>query len=491
MSATKTFRSQQTDAANATIYSAWSAITVSAADTGIVVGVNGNAAARTCSSVTVTGNNSGAHSATKLIDNGSTDPSLSLWLAPISGDTSITISVTFSGSESRASIIVWSTQGMLTTPSQDNSASIDTTNPYDATITVPAGGLGFAIVGDNKASSPAIFWSGFTKDAEITDENSRVFGGASASSATDQSFSVEANYSAANNGGAILVVTFGQRDQTLTAGFFGNSNSFPSASVGRGAVSLVPSLLSDADSFPASTVSASNTIAPPRYADPDTFYAAALVYNQSVAPSFYSDSDAFPAAALLATYSLAPGLVSDGDTFPSPSVQANYAVAPALFSDADSFPASTVSPGPVSLAPSIFTDSDNFPAAVVLAVYGLSPAVFLDADVFFAPAVTASAFVLPQRYDDADTFPPGAVSPGPVSVAPALFSDGDAFPPPSVTASNTLRPALFADADIFPVAAVSTFNSAAPPFYSDPDTFWPPIVGPFPARRIVQVALYR
>lgn len=123
---------------------------------------------------------------------------------------------------------------------------------------------------------------------------------------------------------------------------------------------LQPTLFVDADTFFSATVSpGAVTLSPALYSDPDTFFGPTIV--QVVLPSLFADAD----------------------TFFSPQI--NLTVLPALFTDADVFYSPTVAPGNVTLSPSFFIDGDTFYSPILTIT--ISPTLFVDADTFYSPFV--------------------------------------------------------------------------------------------------------
>jgi hypothetical protein len=121
-----------------------------------------------------------------------------------------------------------------------------------------------------------------------------------------------------------------------------------STTVTAGAVTLLPSLYTDADTFYSAEVT--NGVAlifPPLYTDGDTFYSAtATVGAVTLSAALYSDADTFYAASIAQVTSLTATLYSDADTFYSATVTVGAATLTAtLFEDGDTFYAATVTGG--------------------------------------------------------------------------------------------------------------------------------------------------
>ena len=201
--ASKTFLSGQINNANATTYNSWTAVTPSASDTGLVIGIVHSGSSQNFSSGTVTGNVSGAQTLTLQTSLGAATPWAGIATAPLASDTSATISITFSGGTSRCGIFVWSVQNTNLTADAVNTA--DTTSPYAATITTPSDGVGFACTIDENTGSPTVTWTTYTEDSETLGESNRRY--SAGSIAGSDSTGPTATYTA-SSGGRLAVATF-------------------------------------------------------------------------------------------------------------------------------------------------------------------------------------------------------------------------------------------------------------------------------------------
>lgn len=269
---------------------------------------------------------------------------------------------------------------------------------------------------------------------------------------------------------------------TLAPSLLTDADTFFAPTVTPGAVNLSPGLLDNStDTFPAATVSASNTLAPLLLTDADTFFAATITPGGvNLSPSLLTDGDTLFAPTVLASNSLSPSLLNDGtDTFHAPTVAASNTISPSLLTDGDTFYAATVTPGTVNLSPGLLTDADSFHAAAVSASNTLAPSLLSDADTFYAPTVALASSdqtLSPGLLSDGDTFFTATASAS-NTLAPSLLTDADTFFAPTVSASNTLAPTLLSDADSFYAATVSPGPvNLAPSLLTDEDTFFSPLL---------------
>lgn len=200
--ATKTFRNTDQQFTTASSYT-HGAITVDIADTYAVVciGSFGNGAGRSISSITVTGNNSGAHTGSVKRTSSTGDKQVAyIATAPISGDTSVTVSITYSGSCFGSYIAIYSGQNMSQTAS---ATGVDETHSYSSTGTLtPENGCGFACV---YADGGATFtWGNYTRDFQTGSALNRAFSVASTTSSTGPTCS----QNSASTVGGMVVATF-------------------------------------------------------------------------------------------------------------------------------------------------------------------------------------------------------------------------------------------------------------------------------------------
>lgn len=133
---------------------------------------------------------------------------------------------------------------------------------------------------------------------------------------------------------------------------------------------------------------------PDLYIEPDTFYSATVTPGAvTITPSLYDDPDTFYGPQVNLT--IYPALFTDGDTFYSPQV--NLTIYPSRYDDPDTFYSPTVVPGTAYLYPDLFVDADAFYAPQINIT--IRPPLFVDPDTFFPPFVglgTPPAFFGPS-----------------------------------------------------------------------------------------------
>lgn len=225
----------------------------------------------------------------------------------------------------------------------------------------------------------------------------------------------------------------GAGSQTLLPSLVTDADTFHAAAVTRGAVTLSPSLVTDADTFHAATVTrGAVTLSPSLVTDADTFHAATVTNGLTLQPSLVTDADTFYAPTVTrGTVTLAPSLVTDSDTFHAATVSqdgATQTLTPSLVADSDTFHAPTITRGTVTLTPSLVTDSDVFHSATVTNGVALQPGLVADADTFYAPTVARGAVTLsPALVVNSQSF-----------YVPTVSSDGS---PQTLTASRLINDA--------------------------------------------------
>ena len=172
---------------------------------------------------------------------------------------------------------------------------------------------------------------------------------------------------------------------------------------------VLPSFVTDADSFFAPAISSQATLLPALVSDADTFYAPAFSESALLLPSLFSDTDSIYAPVALQAQSLQAQLVLDADTVLTPSLAV----------------------GPVALAPALVTDTDVVFAASFGSVWTLAPVLVVDTDTIFAPAAFQPQSLLPQLVADGDDIRSTDITYLPI-LRPAVFSDADRFYPASL-----------------------------------------------------------
>lgn len=130
---------------------------------------------------------------------------------------------------------------------------------------------------------------------------------------------------------------------------------------------------------------------PALYSDADTFFTATVLRGTvTLTPALFSDPDAFFAPQI--NLAIFPALFTDGDTFYPPQV--NLRIYSALFTDADTFYSATVLPGTTTLSPALYVDPDTFYGALIS--IGIAPPLYVDPDIFYPPFVGIGT--PPQNY---------------------------------------------------------------------------------------------
>lgn len=234
---------------------------------------------------------------------------------------------------------------------------------------------------------------------------------------------------------------------------------FIGSGAGAGSQTLLPSLVTDADTFHAATVTrGAVALSPGLVTDADTFHAPTVSRGTvTLSPSLVTDSDAFHAPTVTNGLMLQPSLVTDADTFHAPTVtRGAVTLSPSLVTDADTFHAATVSQDGATqtLSPSLVTDSDTFHApSVTRGAVALSPGLVTDADTFHAATVTNGVALRPSLVTDADTFHAQTVTRGAVGLQPSLVVNSQSFYVPTVSSDgspqNLVASRLINDATIY------------------------------------------
>lgn len=300
------------------------------------------------------------------------------------------------------------------------------------------------------------------------------------------------------------LVTFkaeGGGAQTLLPSLITDTDSFFSHTVAAGSVNLSPALFTDTDTFFTHSLASNINLSAGLFADSDTFFTHSASTTINLTASLFADSDAFYSAMVAAgAVNLQPGLFTDADTFYAATISqggatqnltaslftssntfyahtlnATIGLTPSLYTDSDTFYAATVATS-ITLTPALYTDSDTFYSASLTAgAVNLTPSLFTDADTFYAATLTQAGgaqTLLPSLYDNADTFYSATVTAEAVNLTPSLFTDADGFFSASLTGAITVSPALYTDTDTFYAASVASTISLAPALFTDADNFF-------------------
>lgn len=174
-----TFRNSAQSGSNASSYSFNSKV-VGSSDTYAIIGLAvAGISSLTFNSVSVTRNNSGGVTATKIAAYEGANPALAIFACALSGDTSIDVSVSLSASAQRAGFCHWSGDGLDITAAYDSGS--DDTSPFNATgVVVPLGGTGFALGYNNRIGTPVstAAWTTYTEAFDTPVETWACFSGA-------------------------------------------------------------------------------------------------------------------------------------------------------------------------------------------------------------------------------------------------------------------------------------------------------------------------
>jgi len=184
---------------------------------------------------------------------------------------------------------------------------------------------------------------------------------------------------------------------------FNNSNTFYSATITAGAVTLTPSLYSNTQTFYSPTVSGA---IPP----------------QELTPSLYTNTQVFYTPTVAAgTVTLLPSLYTNNNTIYSATVSVgSVTLQPTLYSNNQTYYTHNIATGASTLVPELYTNTSVFYSAVVTGV---------------------GTFLSPQRYNNTNTFYSATVTPAAVNLAPTLLANSSAFYSPLVElAAVTLAP---------------------------------------------------
>lgn len=191
----KTYRGKQVDTTNLTTYTF--TVPVNSGDTYIAVACYFlSASANNFSSISMTGNVSGARSPNAL-SAASVTAMCGLSIATISGDTSVEVSFTLAAGGTCGAIAAWSGNGTIGTAS----GTVDTSHPYALTTDVADGGLGFvgAINSDTTPPTISLTGAGWTKEEDFALEGGIVVTAVSAEGPVTATCSI--TYSSSANPG--------------------------------------------------------------------------------------------------------------------------------------------------------------------------------------------------------------------------------------------------------------------------------------------------
>lgn len=203
--ATRTFLAATGDTADLTTYTfAGQNLGTASADRIIVVAIAGRegdgGANRTLSSVTVAG-----ISATIIANSGNVPTHTDIAVAAVPTGTSGSIVVTYSGQVSRCVIGTWATTGM--SASSTSADASDTSDPYSASVDVPAGGVAFGISYDN--GNTTFTWTGLTEDSDAVYEGRTVSFASAAFASQQTGLAVQADAATDSGVGRAGFASFG------------------------------------------------------------------------------------------------------------------------------------------------------------------------------------------------------------------------------------------------------------------------------------------
>lgn len=177
-------------------------IGTAAADRLVVVAFGGSNNSATVSSVTIGGN------AATVYYIGTAQPQIvGFAVLLVTSGTTADIVINFSTTQDHGAIAVYSVYGANATPTATDFT--DTTDTYQYTANVPAGGLVIACATDNNSSTePQWTWTGPTEDRDIS-MGAKTFSSASALlAAGDAAYAITADKAGTSGGGRLGVIVF-------------------------------------------------------------------------------------------------------------------------------------------------------------------------------------------------------------------------------------------------------------------------------------------
>jgi hypothetical protein len=135
---------------------------------------------------------------------------------------------------------------------------------------------------------------------------------------------------------------------------------------------------------------AGQELRPDLFIDGDTFYSATVTPGAvTLTPALYTDAEMFYGPTIIQV--VFPDLLTDGDTFYSPQV--NLTIYPARYDDADTFYTPVITTGEVFLNPDRYDDPDTFYSPLL--TIGIAPPLFVDSDIFWQPFVGLGSAPVP------------------------------------------------------------------------------------------------
>lgn len=221
--------------------------------------------------------------------------------------------------------------------------------------------------------------------------------------------------SVAQTGGSALVRLREDATQTITPGLFTDGDTFYSATVTPGAVSLTATLYENAQTFYAATVSASGgaqtLTQDTRFDNTVTFYAATVTPGTvTLTATRYDNAQTF------SVHTVTPGAVTltatrfdNAQTFHAPTVsQSAVTLSATRLDNTATFYAPTVTPGAVALTANRADNANTFYAPTVSGQQIIAPGLFANAQTFYS-AVVANQYPDPSHVLVGVNYGPGLV----------------------------------------------------------------------------------
>lgn len=176
------------------------------------------------------------------------------------------------------------------------------------------------------------------------------------------------------------------------------SADFYAATIGQGSgnQALEPSLADIGATIHAPVVASAYSLAPALVANGQTFYAPAVEPGAVTAvPSLLTNAVSFFSPVASSANSLQAPLLTNAQAYLAPAVAPGAAtVLPPLFANAPSFFDHVLAPGPVDVAPTLAVNDNQFPAATATTRNTIAPPLLANDNEFLSPGVDTGAAVL-------------------------------------------------------------------------------------------------
>ena len=251
----------------------------------------------------------------------------------------------------------------------------------------------------------------------------------------------------------------GVASQDISPTGIASAESFGTAVITTGAVTLSPTGIASAESFGTATVANITNLSPTGIASAESFGTAVITTGAvTLSPTGIASAESFGTAVITTgAVTLSPTGIASAESFGTAVITSSVDLAPTGIASAELFGTAVITTGAVTLSPTGIASAESFgTAAITTGAVTLSPTGIASAESFGTAIVANTVILSPTGIASAESFGTAVITTGAVTLSPTGIASAESFGTAVITSSVDLAPTGIASAESFGTAVITT-----------------------------------